>query len=130
MQTEKLVFNKLFKKEELKSENIELSSIKELESVLSDGKLFKAEIEKQGTILANKLGEAVKQRQIFDKAVYNLKSLAFNSGKNVINEFKNKAKDLGLDTANVQQIKDFDKLVLETKDYEKYNNSIPTIPQL
>lgn len=62
---------------------IELGSIKELDSVLSDGKLFIADIEKQGNILTNKLGEAIKQRQFLDRSVYNLKSLAFNSGKTV-----------------------------------------------
>lgn len=114
----------------VKSTSIKLSSIKELEGVLTDGKLFISEIEKQGTILAQKLGEAENQKRILDKAVVNLKSLAFNSGKNLVSEFKTKAKDLGIDVSSISQLKEIEKLVETTKEYEKYFNGLPKIPQI
>ena len=68
MTTEKLVMNSLFGKTELKSEKVELGSIKELDAILSTGKQIISDIEKQGTILGKKLGEAIleKRKYIFD----------------------------------------------------------------
>ena len=130
MTTEKLVNNALFGKTELASEKIELGSIKELDSILSGGKDIISAIEKQGAILGKKLGEAITERRKFQDTVMSLKSLSYNVAKSSADDFKSKAKELGVDVANVSQLKEIEKLIAKTREYEAFDKSIPTIPQV
>ena len=127
---EKQVFSKLFTKTELGTHKIDLASVKELENYLSDGKSQIAEIEKQGVILTKKLGEAINERRKFQDMVKSLKTLSYIGAKGAVDEFKTKAKDLGVDISNVPQLKDIEKLLSNTKEYEAFDKSIPTIPNL
>ena len=127
---EKNVFSKLFAKTELGTHNVNLASVKELEKYLSDGKNQIAEIEKQGVILTKKLGEAINERRKFQDMVKSLKTLSYLGAKGAVEEFKTKAKDLGVDISNIPQLKDIEKLVSTTKEYEAFDKSIPTIPNL
>ncbi len=130
MQTEKLVNEVLFGKTELKSEKVELASIKELDSILSNGKDIIAAIEKQGVILGKKLSEAIIERRKFQDTVTSLKSLSFNVAKSSVDDFKTKAKELGVDISSIPQLKEIDKLIAKTREYESFDKSIPTIPQV
>lgn len=130
MQTEKLVFNKLFGKTELESQKVELGSIKQLDTILSDGKNIIDAIEKQGVILGKKLSEAITERRKFEDTVKSLKSLSYNFAKSQVEDFKSKAKELGVDVSTVSQLKDIEKLIAKTREYESFDKSIPTIPQV
>ena len=92
----KTVYSKLFKTE-LASQKVELASVKELDSYLSDGKSQIAEIEKQGAVLGKKLAEAISERRKFQDMVSSLKTLSFVGAKQAVEDFKSKAKDLGVD---------------------------------
>jgi hypothetical protein len=126
---EKNVFSKLFKTE-LGTHKVDLASVKELEKYLSDGKNQIAEIEKQGVILTKKLGEAINERRKFQDMVKSLKTLSYVGAKEAVDEFKIKAKDLGVDISNVPQLKDIEKLLSNTREYEAFDKSIPAIPNL
>jgi hypothetical protein len=130
MTTEKLVNIALFGKTELTSVKVELGSVKELDSILSNGKDIISAIEKQGAILGKKLGEAITERRKFQDTVMSLKSLSYNVAKSSADDFKSKAKELGVDVANVSQLKEIEKLIAKTKEYESFDKSIPTIPQV
>jgi len=130
MTTEKLVNKALFGKTELASVKVELGSVKELDSILSNGKDIISAIEKQGAILGKKLGEAITERRKFQDTVMSLKSLSYNVAKSSADDFKSKAKELGVDVANVSQLKEIEKLIAKTKEYESFDKSIPTIPQV
>jgi len=130
MTTEKLVNKALFGKTELASQKVELGSVKELDSILSNGKDIISAIEKQGAILGKKLGEAITERRKFQDTVMSLKSLSYNVAKSSADDFKSKAKELGVDVANVSQLKEIEKLIAKTKEYEAFDKSIPTIPQV
>jgi len=130
MTTEKIINNALFGKVELKSVKVELGSVKELDSILSNGKDIISAIEKQGAILGKKLGEAIIERRKFQDTVMSLKSLSYNVAKSSADDFKSKAKELGVDVANVSQLKEIEKLIAKTKEYESFDKSIPTIPQV
>jgi len=125
----KRVMEILFKTE-LSSQKIELGSVKELDSILSNGKDIISAIEKQGAILGKKLGEAITERRKFQDTVMSLKSLSYNVAKSSADDFKSKAKELGVDVANVSQLKEIEKLIAKTKEYEAFDKSIPTIPQV
>ena len=127
---EKNVFGKLFTKTELGTQKVELASVKELEKYLSDGKNQIAEIEKQGVILTKKLGEAINERRKFQDMVKSLKTLSYVGAKEAVDEFKVKAKDLGVDISNIPQLKDIEKLLSNTREYEAFDKSIPAIPNL
>jgi hypothetical protein len=130
MTTEKLVNKALFGKTELASVKVELGSVKELDSILSNGKDIISAIEKQGATLGKKLGEAITERRKFQDTVMSLKSLSYNVAKSSADDFKSKAKELGVDVANVSQLKEIEKLIAKTKEYEAFDKSIPTIPQV
>jgi hypothetical protein len=130
MTTEKLVNKALFGKTELSSVKVELGSVKELDSILSNGKDIISAIEKQGAILGKKLGEAITERRKFQDTVMSLKSLSYNVAKSSADDFKSKAKELGVDVANVSQLKEIEKLIAKTREYESFDKSIPTIPQV
>jgi hypothetical protein len=114
----------------LESQKVELGSIKELNAILSDSKNIISAIEKQGEALAKKLSDAIIERRKFADAVLSLKSLSYNTAKAQVDDFKKKASELGVDVNNVQELKEIDKLISKTKEYEQFDKSIPTIPQI
>lgn len=141
MSEQKTVFNKLFKADLASQGNVgmgnpfpnhklELSSVKELDSILSDGKSQIDAIEKQGAILGKKLGEAIVERRKFEDAVKSLKTLSYLGAKNAVDDFKSKAKDLGVDISNIPQLKDIEKLIASTREYDSFDKSIPKIPEV
>jgi hypothetical protein len=125
----KTVYNKLFKTE-LASQKVELASVKELDSILSDGKSQIDAIEKQGAILGKKLGEAIVERRKFEDAVKSLKTLSYLGAKKAVDDFKSKAKDLGVDISNIPQLKDIEKLIASTREYDSFDKNIPKIPEV
>lgn len=98
MSEQKVVFSKLFKKEELASQKVELNSIQALNRIISDGN----KIYKRGVEFVNKKTELQKEAKTLNN---DSKSLLVG-GEKLINEFIKSAKDLGIDTSGIQELKD------------------------
>lgn len=98
MSEQKVVFNKLFKKEELASEKIELSSIQMLNRIISDGK----SILNRGTEFINKKTSLQKEAKVLNKDAKGL----LIGGEKMINEFVKTAKDLGIDINSIKEVED------------------------
>lgn len=129
MSIEKLVFNKLFK-EELAIEKVELGSVKILDSFISDIKQNQKAAEAQGVILGKSLAQAETDKRKFQDIIKSMKSGAFIGAKNAIDEFVSKAKDLGIDVSSTSQIKEIEKLISSTREYDAFEKSIGNIPQV
>lgn len=110
--------------------NVELANIKDLETLIKDLKGRFAVAENEGNILAKKLSEAEIQNRKFDKVIADMKSTAYMAIPNLVKEIQTKAKELGIDASNLPQIKEIDSLTKKTKEYEAFNKSIGTIPQI
>lgn len=110
--------------------NVELANIKDLDMLIKDLKGSFSMAETEGQILAKKLSEAEMQNRKFDKVVADMKSTAYMAIPNVVKEIQAKAKELGIDASNLPQIKEIDSLTKKTKEYEAFNKSIGTIPQI
>jgi DNA repair ATPase RecN len=126
------IINKISDQEavKLESQKVELANIKDLETLIKDLKGRFAVAENEGNILAKKLSEAEIQNRKFDKVIADMKSTAYMAIPNLVKEIQTKAKELGIDASNLPQIKEIDSLTKKTKEYEAFNKSIGTIPQI
>ena len=122
MTTQKLVFNKLFKEE--------LGSVKILDSFISDIKQNQKAAESQAAILGKSLAQAERDKRKFQDIVTSMKSGALNGAKNAVDDFIAKAKELGIDAANTPQIKEIQKLIASTREYDSFEKGIGNIPQI
>ncbi len=114
----------------IEKHDVELANLKDLDTLIKDLKGSFSMAETEGQILAKKLSDAELQNRKFDKVVADMKSTAYMSIPNVVKEIQAKAKEIGVDVSTLPQIKEVDALIKKTKEYEAYNKSIPTIPQL
>ena len=99
MNTQREVFNKLFKEEktELATQKIELKSIQMLNRIISDGN----KIYNRGT-------KFVQSRETLTKEARRLNSDAtslLKGGQKLIQEFEKNAKDLGINPNSIQELK-------------------------
>ena len=122
MNVEKLVFSKLFKEE--------LGSVKILDSFISDIKQNQKAAEAQGAVLGKSLAQAEMDKRKFQDIIKSMKSGALNGAKNAVDDFVSKAKDLGIDVSSTPQIKEIEKLISSTKEYDDFEKSIGNIPQV
>ena len=129
MNTKKLVFNKLFK-QELSIEKVELGSVKILDSFISDIKQNQKAAEAQGAVLGKSLAQAERDKRKFQDIIKSMKSGSLNGAKNAVDDFVSKAKDLGIDVSSTPQIKEIEKLISSTKEYDDFEKSIGNIPQV
>ena len=131
MNAEKKVFSRLFTEEktELATQKIELGSVKELKMSISDIKGLIQSAERVGNKLGSDLGSAEKTKRNLNDVDRDLRS-AVNLAKNELSSFENKAKELGLSASNVSEVKELEKLMQDVKEYTKFINGIPKIPQI
>ena len=132
MSAEKKVFKALFKVEEkveLANQKVELGSVKELKMSISDIKGLIKSAEKVGNKLSSDLGSAEKTKRNLNDVDRDLRS-ASNLAKKEISSFENKAKELGLNASSVGEVKELQNLLDSIKEYTKFINSIPKIPQI
>lgn len=122
----KTIGNKLFKTE-LGSHKIDLASLKELQKSISDIKGGISEVEKRGNQLANELGQAQKTKNALGDSVKSILSYG-QFTKSQIDDFKTKAKDLGVDVSNVKELKEIEDLQKSIKDYQTFFNGLGKIP--
>lgn len=122
----KTIGNKLFKTE-LGSHKVDLASLKELQKSISDIKGGISEVEKRGNQLANELGQAQKTKNALGDSVKSILSYG-QFTKSQIDDFKTKAKDLGVDVSNVKELKEIEDLQKSIKDYQTFFNGLGKIP--
>ena len=122
----KTIGNKLFKTE-LGSQKIELASLKELQKSISDIKGGISEVEKRGNQLASELSQAQKTKFALGDSVKSILSYG-QFTKSQIDDFKTKAKDLGVDVSNVKELKELEDLQKLIKDYQAFFNGLGKIP--
>ena len=122
----KTIGNKLFKTE-LGLHKIDLASLKELQKSISDIKGGISEVEKRGNQLANELGQAQKTKNALGDSVKSILSYG-QFTKSQIDDFKTKAKDLGVDVSNVKELKEIEDLQKSIKDYQTFFNGLGKIP--
>lgn len=122
----KTIGNKLFKTE-LGLHKIDLASLKELQKSISDIKGGISEVEKRGNQLANELGQAQKTKNALGDSVKSILSYG-QFTKSQIDDFKTKAKDLGVDVSNVKELKEIEDLQKTIKEYQSFFNGLGKIP--
>jgi hypothetical protein len=120
----------LIEKSELKNQKVDLASIKILDIFIKDIKQNQKAAESQGAILGKSLGQAEMEKRKFQDIIKSMKSGAFLGAKNAVDEFLSKAKELGIDASGTPQIKEIEKLIASTKEYDAFEKSIGTIPQV
>ena len=116
---------KIFTK--LGSHKVELASLKELQKSISDIKGGISEVEKIGNRLANELGQAQRTKNALGNSVKSILSYG-QITKSQIDDFKNKAKDLGVDVSNVKELKELEDLQKTIKEYQSFFNGLGKIP--
>ena len=119
----KKIGNKLF----LGTQKVELASLKELQKSISDIKGGISEVEKRGNQLANELGQAQRTKNALGDSVKSILSYG-QFTKSQIDDFKTKAKDLGVDVSNVKELKEIEDLQKSIKDYQTFFNGLGKIP--
>ena len=120
----------LIEKSELKNQKVDLASIKLLDTFIADIKQNQKAAEAQGAILGKSLGQAEIEKRKFQDIIKSMKSGAFLGAKNAVDDFLSKAKELGIDASGTPQIKEIEKLIASTKEYDAFEKSIGTIPQV
>lgn len=118
---------KVLGKFELESHKVELASLKELQKSISDIKGGISEVEKRGNQLANELGQAQRTKNALGDSVKSILSYG-QFTKSQIEDFKNKAKDLGVDVSNVKELKEIEDLQKSIKEYQTFFNGLGKIP--
>ena len=120
----------LIEKSELKNQKVDLASIKLLDTFIADIKQNQKAAEAQGAVLGKSLGQAEIEKRKFQDIIKSMKSGAFLGAKNAVDDFLSKAKELGIDASSTPQIKEIEKLIASTKEYDAFEKSIGKIPQI
>jgi hypothetical protein len=112
MSTLKEIGNKLFK-EDLSNQKVELASIKDINLQVKKLQSLESNLLKEAEKYMAILTSLEKQYQVANGA----RNLANNEASNslsIIQDFKNKAKELGLDASNVKEVQDLDSMIKKT----------------
>jgi hypothetical protein len=117
MSTLKNVANKLFKVE-LESHKVELASIKELTFQLNQLKDWESDMLKEASKYMDILTSLEKQYQVANSARNAANREAGNSLA-VIENFKNNAKELGIDVSNIKEVKELQDMIKKTFNNQK-----------
>ncbi len=121
MKTQREVFKKLLKEErtELATQKVELGNIKQIKDAISNLK----DIEKSATKVAdkfkNKISEAYKSWQSLNQERNAIYTWINNEAPARISDFEKAAKELGVDSSNVSEIKELKKLIQTGKELVK-----------
>ena len=110
MTTEKLVMNSLFGKTELKSEKVELGVVQDIDSVLKVANDLKKQTEPFGKELfdlSSRIRTVLSKFQEIEKSSANLE----NKSKELFNQFKTQAKELGLDVKGSDAEKKYEEIL-------------------
>jgi len=121
MKTQREVFNKLFKEEkvELSSQKIELGSIKVIKDAISNLKNLEKDATKVADKFEDKISEAYKAWQNLNQERNAVYTWINNEAPARISDFEKAAKELGVDSSNVPEIKELKKLIQIGKEVVK-----------
>ena len=121
MNTMKTVFTKLFKEDkvELAKHEIELASIKDIKDVITNLKNIEADAEKVANAFESKMKEALTSYKALVAERNAIYTWVNNQAPAVLNDFNEKAKELGLSIDNVPEVKEVKQLVALGKDLVK-----------
>ncbi len=121
MNTEKKVFNKLFKEEkvELSAEKIELGSIKIIKDAISNLKNIEKSATKVADNFENKIKEAYKSWQSLTQERNAIYTWVNNEAPARISDFEKAAKELGVNSSSVPEIKELKKIIQNGKELVK-----------
>ena len=121
MNTQKKVFNKLFKedKTELSAKKIELGSIKIIKDAISNLKNVEKDATKVADKFEDKISEAYKVWQNLNQERNAVYTWINNEAPARISDFEKAAKELGVDSSNVPEIKELKKLIQIGKEVVK-----------
>jgi hypothetical protein len=117
MSTHKTVYNKLFPKQELSAEKVELASIQMIEAMIRDGK----DILKRGEKFANERDSFLKEARRLNSDAKGL----LNGITKEISEFEKQAKELGVNPSTLPAYKQanditgvMDTIIKQTQDFK------------
>ncbi len=121
MNTEKKVFNKLFKEEkvELSAEKVELGSIKIIKDAISNLKNIEKSATKVADNFENKIKEAYKSWQSLTQERNAIYTWVNNEAPARISDFEKAAKELGVNSSSVPEIKELKKIIQNGKELVK-----------
>jgi len=121
MNTQREVFNKLFKEEktELATQKIELGSIKVIKDAISNLKNLEKDATKVADKFEDKISEAYKVWQNLNQERNAVYTWINNEAPARISDFEKAAKELGVDSSNVPEIKELKKLIQIGKEVVK-----------
>jgi len=120
MNTQREVFNKLFKeKTELATQKIELGSIKVIKDAISNLKNLEKDATKVADKFEDKISEAYKAWQNLNQERNAVYTWINNEAPSRISDFEKAAKELGVDSSNVPEIKELKKLIQIGKEVVK-----------
>jgi hypothetical protein len=112
MSTLKEIGNKLFK-EDLSNQKVELASIKDINLQVKKLQSLESNLLKEAEKYMAILTSLEKQYQVANGA-RNLANNEVSNSLSIIQDFKNKAKELGLDASNVKEVQDLDSMIKKT----------------
>ena len=121
MNAEKKVFSRLFKEEktELATQKVELGSIKIIKDAISNLKNIEKSATKVADKFENKISEAYKSWQSLNQERNAIYTWVNNEAPARISDFEKLAKELGIDSSNVSEIKELKKLIQTGKELVK-----------
>ena len=121
MRTQKEVFNKLFKEDkvELSAEKIELSSIKQIKDAISNLKNREDSATKVADKFEAKINEVKKFWQSLNQERNDIYNWVYREAPARISDFEKAAKELGVDSSSVSEIKELKKLIQTGKELVK-----------
>ena len=121
MRTQKEVFNKLFKEEkvELSAEKIELSSIKQIKDAISNLKNMETSATKVADKFEDKINGVKKYWQSLVQERNSIYDWVYREAPARISDFEKAAKELGVDSSSVSEIKELKKLIQTGKELVK-----------
>lgn len=102
----------------LASQNVELSSLKDISNQIKTLQGLESNILKEADKYMTILTSLEKQYQVAN-GVRNLANNEVSNSLSIIKDFKNKAKELGLDGSNVKEVQDLEAMIKKTLTNQK-----------
>ena len=127
MSLENRVFKKLFKEEktELSTQKVELKNIKEIKSSISNLKDVEKRAEKVVGDYEKLITAAIRGWQVMNKERNYIYSLGVSDSPAVLRDFEKNAKELGINSDSLSEVKELKKAIQNSKDIVKVLDSYP-----
>ncbi len=117
-------YDKYGKQVELSKVEVELASIKEIDSYIKILKANIKESETEGTKYSKAEAELIKAWNNLSNHRNAIYSNAFSNAPKVLEDFKSKAKELGINTDSFFEVQELQKLISDVKEYVKFFDKV------